>query len=64
VSQSELSEVLTEIAKIDPSFDRTAWLRFCEQEVIPNVLEAWIRGDTNVLKDWCHERVSVVTFYL
>lgn len=54
-----MSEVLTEIAKVDPSFDKAEWLRFCEKEVIPNVLEAFIRGDLEVLQDWCHERVSV-----
>ncbi|XGW25167.1 hypothetical protein V3C99_006518 [Haemonchus contortus] len=58
-SQNEVSEVLTEIAKIDPSFDKAEWLRFCEKEVIPNVLEAFIRGDLEVLQDWCHERAFV-----
>ncbi|VDO18593.1 unnamed protein product [Heligmosomoides polygyrus] len=58
-SQNEVSEVLTEIAKIDPSFDKGEWLRFCEKEVIPNVLEAFIRGDLEVLQDWCHERAFV-----
>ncbi|KAI6178774.1 Mitochondrial import inner membrane translocase subunit TIM44 [Aphelenchoides besseyi] len=54
-SQSEVSEVLTEIAKVDPAFDKHEWLRFCEKEVIPNILEAFIRGDLPVLQDWCHE---------
>ena len=34
-----MSEVLTEICKIDPSFDKEQFVRMCEQEVIPNVLE-------------------------
>ncbi|CAD5206166.1 unnamed protein product [Bursaphelenchus okinawaensis] len=55
-SQSEVSEVLTEIAKIDPNFDKHEWLRFCEKEIVPNVLEAFIRGDLKILEDWCHER--------
>uniref|UniRef100_A0AC34F717 Mitochondrial import inner membrane translocase subunit TIM44 n=1 Tax=Panagrolaimus sp. ES5 TaxID=591445 RepID=A0AC34F717_9BILA len=59
-SSNEVSEVLTEIAKIDPKFDKTEWLRFCEKEVIPNVLEAFIRGDLKVLEDWCHERAFVM----
>lgn len=54
-SQSEVSEVLTEIAKVDPSFEKHEWLRFCEKEVIPNILEAFIRGDLAILKDWTHE---------
>ncbi|KJH42747.1 Tim44-like domain protein [Dictyocaulus viviparus] len=54
-----VSEVLTEIAKVDPSFDKGEWLRFCEKKVIPNVLEAFIRGDLEVLNDWCLERAFV-----
>ncbi|VDN03107.1 unnamed protein product [Thelazia callipaeda] len=53
---SEVSEVLSEIQKVDPNFDKIEWLRFCEKEVIPNVLEAFIRGELKILKDWCHER--------
>lgn len=52
--------MLTEIAKIDPSFDKNEWLRFCEKEVVPNILEAFIRGDLPVLEDWCHERAYSV----
>lgn len=55
--RSELSDVLTEICKLDPSFDRTAFLKFCEKDIIPNVLEAMVRGDLEILKDWCHEGV-------
>ncbi|KAJ1357618.1 hypothetical protein KIN20_015799 [Parelaphostrongylus tenuis] len=42
--ESQVSEVLTEIAKIDPPLDKGEWLRFCEKKVIPNELEAFIRG--------------------
>lgn len=27
----------------------------CEKDIIPNVLEAMMRGDLEILKDWCHE---------
>jgi import inner membrane translocase subunit TIM44 len=53
--KTELSETLTEICKIDPSFDKVKFLRDCEIDIIPNVLEAMIRGDLEILKDWCHE---------
>ncbi|CAJ0963780.1 unnamed protein product, partial [Mesorhabditis belari] len=56
---NEVSEVLTQIAKIDPKFDKLDWLRFCEKEVIPNILEAFIRMDAEVLEDWCYERAFV-----
>ncbi|XP_071795156.1 mitochondrial import inner membrane translocase subunit TIM44-like [Asterias amurensis] len=54
-SPTEMSEVLTEILKADPNFSKQEFLNFCEYEIIPNVLEAMIRGDLEVLKDWCYE---------
>ncbi|CAG9761979.1 unnamed protein product [Ceutorhynchus assimilis] len=53
--KTELSETLTEICKIDNSFDTKRFLKQCEADIIPNVLEAMTRGDLEVLKDWCHE---------
>lgn len=52
---TELSEALTEVVKIDPSFSKTKFLHQCETDIIPNILEAMIRGDLEILKDWCHE---------
>lgn len=57
-SKTELSEVLTEICKVDPNFDRHQFLKECEHEIIPNILEAMLRGDLEILKDWCYEAVS------
>lgn len=53
--KTELSETLTEICKIDNSFDPKLFLKQCEQDIIPNILEAMTRGDLDILKDWCHE---------
>lgn len=54
-SKTELSETLTEICKIDPNFNEKQFLRDCETDIIPNVLEAMVRGDLEILKDWCFE---------
>lgn len=83
-SKTEMSEVLTEILKVDPSFDKDSFLKQCERDIIPNILEvclnpsahaylieccarshtwacvlsqAMIRGELEVLKDWCYEAV-------
>lgn len=56
-SKTELSEVLTEICKVDPNFDRHHFLKECEHEIIPNILESMLRGDLEILKDWCYEAV-------
>ncbi|PKU30213.1 hypothetical protein llap_19483 [Limosa lapponica baueri] len=36
-----MSEVLTEILKVDPSFDKDRFLKQCEYDIIPNVLETY-----------------------
>lgn len=54
-SKTELSETLTEICKIDPNFNQKEFLRDCENDIIPNILEAMVRGDLEILKDWCFE---------
>lgn len=38
-SKTEMSEVLTEILKVDPSFDKDSFLKQCERDFIPNILE-------------------------
>ncbi|XP_076290971.1 mitochondrial import inner membrane translocase subunit TIM44 isoform X2 [Lasioglossum baleicum] len=53
--KTELSETLTEICKLDPNFDRVQFLKDCETDIIPNILEAMIQGNLEILKDWCHE---------
>lgn len=41
-----MSEVLTEILKADPSFDKDSFLKLCEKDIIPNVLEvSWTENN-------------------
>uniref|UniRef100_A0A6I8NT76 Mitochondrial import inner membrane translocase subunit TIM44 n=1 Tax=Ornithorhynchus anatinus TaxID=9258 RepID=A0A6I8NT76_ORNAN len=54
-SKTEMSEVLTEILKVDPTFDKDHFLRQCKDDIIPNILEAMIAGELDILKDWCYE---------
>ncbi|OAD54856.1 Mitochondrial import inner membrane translocase subunit TIM44, partial [Eufriesea mexicana] len=53
--KTDLSETLTQICKLDPNFDRVQFLKYCETDIIPNILEAMVRGNLEILKDWCHE---------
>ena len=48
--RTELSEALTEICKMDPTFDKERFLLECEYDMIPNVLEAMITPDLEVRK--------------
>lgn len=54
-SKTELSETLTEICKVDPNFNEKKFLRDCENDIIPNILESMVRGNLDILKDWCFE---------
>jgi len=40
--KTELSETLTEICKLDPNFDKVQFLKDCETDFIPNILEAMV----------------------
>ncbi|OBS64630.1 hypothetical protein A6R68_06837 [Neotoma lepida] len=40
-SKTEMSEVLTEILRVDPTFDKDRFLRQCESDIIPNILETY-----------------------
>ncbi|XP_047521264.1 mitochondrial import inner membrane translocase subunit TIM44 [Pieris napi] len=55
--KTELSKTLTEICKIDPNFTSQKFLEDCGNDIIPNILEAMVRGDLEILKDWCYEGV-------
>lgn len=46
--RTELSDTLTEIMTIDPSFDKEKFLLTCERDIIPNILEAMCRGELEV----------------
>ena len=37
-TRTELSEVLTEIVKMDPTFCKEQFLKDCERDIIPNIL--------------------------
>ncbi|XP_076847494.1 mitochondrial import inner membrane translocase subunit TIM44-like [Brachyhypopomus gauderio] len=57
VSKTEISTVLTEILRADPTFDKESFLQQCQRDIIPNVLQALIRGELEILKDWCYKAV-------
>ncbi|KAJ7385416.1 Mitochondrial import inner membrane translocase subunit TIM44 [Desmophyllum pertusum] len=54
-SQSDTAKTMAEISRIDPQFNKDSFLKECEFEIIPAVLEAFLKGDLEILKDWCHE---------
>ena len=60
MTQSDMAEALGEIHKIDPNFDKETFIKECQFEIIPTILEAYLQGREDILKDWCHEGVGGV----
>ena len=58
---TEMSEVLTEIVKMEPTFELNTFLKRVQYDIIPNVLEALSVGEIEILKDWCTETVCPMT---
>eukprot|EP00126_Sphaerothecum_destruens_P006272 Sdes_comp19291_c0_seq1m10343 len=52
-SENETAQVFAEIMKIDPKFNREKFIQTCQHEIIPSILEAYHRGNLEILKDWC-----------
>ncbi|XP_050528937.1 mitochondrial import inner membrane translocase subunit TIM44 isoform X2 [Daktulosphaira vitifoliae] len=52
---AEMSDVVTTICQVEPDFTLVNFIRQCETDIIPNVLEAMAREDLEILKDWCFE---------
>jgi len=38
-SKTEMSEVLTEVVRMDPTFDKEEFIKLCRFDIIPNILE-------------------------
>lgn len=51
----EMSDVVTELCRVEPDFSLEKFIRQCEIDIIPNVLEALAQQDLEILKDWCFE---------
>jgi import inner membrane translocase subunit TIM44 len=60
---TELSEVLTEIIKMEPTFELHEFLKRVQYDIIPNILESLSQHELEILKDWCTEAVRL-NFYL
>ena len=49
MTQSDMAEALAEIRKIDPSFDKEEFVKQCQFDIIPTILEV---SDGNFLVEW------------
>lgn len=52
---TEMSEVLNEIVKVEPTFELHDFLKRVQLDIVPNILEALSQHEHEILKDWCTE---------
>ncbi|OAF66592.1 Mitochondrial import inner membrane translocase subunit TIM44 [Intoshia linei] len=56
-ARTETSTVVNEIFQRDSNFTKEKFISQCRNIIIPNVLEALLHGNLEVLNDWCHEGI-------
>src|SRR5690606_4962258 len=54
-AETEMGEAIREFRKIDPDFTMEGFVQEMEEEVIPVVLGAFLKGDTATLKNYLSE---------
>jgi len=57
-AESEMGEAIREIRKLDPDFSFEGMLEEMEEEVIPAVIGAYLRGDVETTEKYCAEAAA------
>lgn len=57
--ESEQAQTVRALQMIDPSFNMDKFLREARTYIIPEVMEAYLKGDVESLKMWCSEAVRM-----
>ncbi|GJD05802.1 Mitochondrial import inner membrane translocase subunit TIM44-2 [Galdieria sulphuraria] len=53
--ETEMGQVIREIRQVDPQFTLSEFVRQIERETAPRILNAYLRGDRETLKELCTE---------
>ncbi|CAG8455413.1 10097_t:CDS:2 [Paraglomus occultum] len=54
-AETETAQALSQLKAIDPSFNLEYFMREARQYIVPELIEAYLKGDTETLKQWCSE---------
>lgn len=52
---NDIQEVLAEIRRSDPTFEKEAFIEECHSTLLPLLLEGYYKKDEELLKSWCAE---------
>eukprot|EP00871_Galdieria_phlegrea_P001437 jgi/Galph1/2294/GphlegSOOS_G981.1 len=53
--ETEMGQVIREIREVDPQFTLSEFVRQVEHEITPVILNAYLRGDRETLREYCTE---------
>ncbi|KAJ3280460.1 protein translocase subunit [Borealophlyctis nickersoniae] len=54
--ETEQAQVVRAIKVVDPSFRLDKFLKEATTYMIPEIMEAYLKGEAHILRDWCGER--------
>lgn len=55
--ETEQAQVIRLFKQADPTFSIDKFMKIATEEYIPEIMEAYLKGDTKTLKKWCSEPV-------
>ncbi|RIA95777.1 hypothetical protein C1645_816213 [Glomus cerebriforme] len=53
--ENETAQAITQIKMMDPRFNIEEFMKEAREYIIPEIMEAYLKGDTNTLREWCSE---------
>ncbi|KAF0504897.1 import inner membrane translocase subunit tim44 [Gigaspora margarita] len=56
--ENETAQAITQLKMIDPGFNIEEFMKELREFIIPEIMEAYLKGDMETLKIWCSEAVS------
>lgn len=57
MQESEEAQVVRMFQSVDPTFSIDKFMRDATEFYIPDVMDAYIKGDLKTLKEWCSDAV-------
>jgi import inner membrane translocase subunit TIM44 len=58
--ETEQAKVIRWAKELDPEFQMETFLRDLRDYVVPEVVDAFVSGDSKTLREWCSEGVGVL----
>jgi import inner membrane translocase subunit TIM44 len=56
--ESDQAQAIKAFQQIDRSFNLEKFMKEAREYIVPELMDAYLKGDTETLKAWCSEAVS------